>query len=706
MFSVGSTCRGLPFFQRVLQRFALATQFPPFSWSYRWLYGLAVSYCRRRLSRIRGVRAVYLRRGLAAGDPVYGLSDIDLLVMVDGDGEGRIAAQVRHEYRRLRRLIPMLGEGELALYRPDQFRRLFEHSPFYRNRFQTGRREWKRLWGEDVFRYLPADHDATPAPETWELLPAWRYLSQELLPEDPRPAYLRRYIAFKTLADAARAALAGEAHARPLSREAALLRAAARYPECSQLLRRAAGWRRRLLANSALPLDQIIDTFLWLAQKALPAGATSDRVRRRLRIAAADAAEFSCRLGREALPEIEAACAELESIERAVIIPRLSFESQAVVGLNPTHYSGATVDAFDLILTGPRIPPAASLRRFNQRLLPYRPVLNAFYSNRNLAVALHPVEGWTVKDPLSAPEIFAVRSTQPLGSQLELAGALEVDRLFEREDSLARRAQSLAALFAEPDVFRLPLRGFFTLFWETGRAAWLAAQEGSLEVPASAAQVAEALARLTPEAADTIRQIQDEYLKELQQKPSEATRYVHWAALYASRLPRRLETGSEALDIPVSPKTYLSISVLVVTRNRAPLLRRALETLARQQRPPDEVVVVDNASTDNTPEVVRSFARSLNVRLVTENTVGIPYARNTALKTAKGEIVTFLDDDCEAEPDWLGEIEKPFLKDPFVGAVGGTVLPIDQHTGVVAKFYRSRMRAAAGRSADTREQSH
>ena len=90
--------------QRLLQRVALATQFPPFSWFYRWVYALAVLDCRRRLSRLHGVRAVYLRRGLAAGDPVFGLSDIDLLVMVDNDDHGPTAARVRHQYLRPMRL--------------------------------------------------------------------------------------------------------------------------------------------------------------------------------------------------------------------------------------------------------------------------------------------------------------------------------------------------------------------------------------------------------------------------------------------------------------------------------------------------------------------------------------------------------------------------------------------------------------------------
>ena len=142
--------------KRLLQRVAVRTQFPPFVWLYRAIYALALRLCVRRLGRIRGVRSIYLRRGLASGRAVYGLSDIDLLVMVDKDADGGAAGRVRHQYGLLRSLIPMLPEEhELALYDPAQFRMLYERNSFYRYRFDKGRRDWRRLRGEDIFAILP-----------------------------------------------------------------------------------------------------------------------------------------------------------------------------------------------------------------------------------------------------------------------------------------------------------------------------------------------------------------------------------------------------------------------------------------------------------------------------------------------------------------------------------------------------------------------
>jgi hypothetical protein len=50
-----------------------------------------------------------------------------------------------------------------------------------------------------------------------------------------------------------------------------------------------------------------------------------------------------------------------------------------------------------------------------------------------------------------------------------------------------------------------------------------------------------------------------------------------------------------------------------------------------------------------------------------------------------------MDDDCVADPAWLREMEIPFLKDPNVGAVGGSVLPIEGQPELVSRFYESRM---------------
>jgi predicted nucleotidyltransferase len=687
--------------QPFLQSLAVLTQFPPFTWLYRRIYALAVRLCVRRLQRIRGVIAIYLRRGLASGRPLYGLSDIDLLVMVDGKQHNRVRAQVLYHYELLRRRIPMLPEGELALYNPEEFRTLYEQSPFYRQRFEQGRRHWQRLFGEDIFRNLPPP--LTPEEERslalQELSPAWYYLAQELTQEDARPLFLRRYVAYKSLAEAARAQVVSQGEDPGISREAGLQRALRNYPDLAPSLKVAQGLRRNLLSPKTIPLDALLDTFYSLTRGALAANFTENGVRRVLRLQPLPPEVFPLPGFEAALDAVKKACAAVEEVERAVLVPRLSFDSVAELGMDLEGLAGATLDALDLVLIGRRLPPAEKLRRFNSVLDPWQPLVNPYFCDLKAALALRPLPGRTVKTPAWDPEFFAcLSSAKPLNHNLEVAKATEVRRPFPRADALEQRARTLLALFHQREVFQINTRSFFTLFWEAGRGAWLAAQArqpGGIDVPVTSAQVMEALISLTPAVAPTLRQIHGEYCREAGTGPSEALRYINWARWYALHLEELLfSTGPATLDQPPPARTELTISVAIATRNRAQLLGTALQSLVDQVRPPDQVVVVDNASEDDTSAVALSFARQLNLTLLREETVGIPQARNQALKHCTGDLVAFFDDDCKAEPHWLLELEVPFLKDPHIGAVGGSLLPLTGQSELVAQFYDSRMSAA------------
>ncbi|HMV70359.1 MAG TPA: glycosyltransferase family A protein, partial [Myxococcota bacterium] len=133
------------------------------------------------------------------------------------------------------------------------------------------------------------------------------------------------------------------------------------------------------------------------------------------------------------------------------------------------------------------------------------------------------------------------------------------------------------------------------------------------------------------------------------------------------------------------------VSVIIITRDRAPLLRRALAALRDQRRAPDEVVVVDNGSSDDTPEVIREAAAWLPIVHVFEPIAGIPRARNAGAGAATGDLLCYTDDDATADPGWLAAIEDRFQRDPRIGLVGGETLPDDRQTGIIARFFREYM---------------
>jgi hypothetical protein len=689
--------------KRTMQRMVLGTQYVPFTSLYRLCYAIAIGFCVRRLRRIRGVRAIYLRRGLVQGRPLYGLSDIDLMVMVEGSLEGKAAALVRHQYDLLRRVVPMLPEpAELEIYNREHFAALSRWSPFYRNRFELGRHYWKRLYGDDVFTDLPPAGDTSRL--AWqELRPAWNHLAQEWEPSpaqgmDERSLFVRRYVAYKAIAEAARAALLAQGAGPSLSREVAVLNAATAFPEITDSVKAVLALRKRLLEAEPPPMDVLLPSFLSMARRALAATAEEPTVRRSLRILPYPVAGETVLLDPSAFAILDEACAELSGIEHAVLVPRLSFEAFATLDLAPVELAGATTDAFDLALVWRRLPSAEALRRFNARIATLHPRIAAFLCDGELAVSTRPMKGRAFKDCRNDPEFFAgLRAARPLSAHLEIAGAMEIERPFDLEGALEMRARTLLELFGKPEAFRLPVRSFLALFWEAARAACMAAQARApeVEVPVSSAQIMEALARHIPSEAPILREIHAEYRKEARGDASQAARYTHWAGQFALLLHERIFLpGSAAIRLPAQARAELKISVTIVTRNRAPMLRNALQSLVGQERPPDQVVVVDNASTDETVAVAQSFSGRLNMTLLHEDRVGIPIARNTSLRHCTGDIVALMDDDCVADKRWLAEIEQPFLRDPHIAAVGGRLAPIEGRRQLIARFYDVRMRAA------------
>ena len=117
-------------------------------------------------------------------------------------------------------------------------------------------------------------------------------------------------------------------------------------------------------------------------------------------------------------------------------------------------------------------------------------------------------------------------------------------------------------------------------------------------------------------------------------------------------------------------------SVVICTHNRADLVARAVEAALAQATPHGgEVIVVDNASTDATPDVLQALAMRLGaaVRVVREPRLGLSLARNRGLAEARGDVVAYLDDDAIPHAGWLAALTAPY-HDPHVVAVGGRIV--------------------------------
>jgi glycosyltransferase involved in cell wall biosynthesis len=120
-----------------------------------------------------------------------------------------------------------------------------------------------------------------------------------------------------------------------------------------------------------------------------------------------------------------------------------------------------------------------------------------------------------------------------------------------------------------------------------------------------------------------------------------------------------------------------SVTVIIATFNRAALLDECLEHLRFQNfLPGDEVIVVDNGSTDDTRGIVarRQAFFPVPMHLLRETVPGKSRAISRAVTFANGDILAFTDDDVNVSGDWL-EVIRGAMADPAVALVGGRVTP-------------------------------
>ena len=112
----------------------------------------------------------------------------------------------------------------------------------------------------------------------------------------------------------------------------------------------------------------------------------------------------------------------------------------------------------------------------------------------------------------------------------------------------------------------------------------------------------------------------------------------------------------------------MTISVIVCAYNEEAYIGPCLHSLVSQSRLPDEIIVIDNASSDRTGLVARQVA---GVRVVDEPRKGLVIARERGRQEARGDVLVYVDADCRAPKAWLERIERRFAGDARLIALSG-----------------------------------
>ena len=117
------------------------------------------------------------------------------------------------------------------------------------------------------------------------------------------------------------------------------------------------------------------------------------------------------------------------------------------------------------------------------------------------------------------------------------------------------------------------------------------------------------------------------------------------------------------------------VTVTIVTYNSGRFIKRCLESVLEQKYPKLEVVVVDNASTDGTVDILEPFADRCRLYYNDEN-LGFAAAQNQAIALAQGEFILTLNPDVLLLPNFVQALVDAAYMDPKAGTVCGKLLSI------------------------------
>jgi glycosyltransferase involved in cell wall biosynthesis len=118
----------------------------------------------------------------------------------------------------------------------------------------------------------------------------------------------------------------------------------------------------------------------------------------------------------------------------------------------------------------------------------------------------------------------------------------------------------------------------------------------------------------------------------------------------------------------------MKISLIITLKNEKETILELLNSILNQSKKPDELVIVDAGSIDNTVAIIRSFMKNktITTRVIINKNCNIAEGRNIAIKNAKFDLIAVTDGGVRLDKNWLQEITKPFNNDNKFEVVFGS----------------------------------
>lgn len=126
------------------------------------------------------------------------------------------------------------------------------------------------------------------------------------------------------------------------------------------------------------------------------------------------------------------------------------------------------------------------------------------------------------------------------------------------------------------------------------------------------------------------------------------------------------------------------VSVVIATYNMGQYINQAVDSILQQHWQNLEVIVVDDGSTDHTPDAMATYEGDSRINYIRTPNQGQPKAKNTGIRNTRGEFIAFCDADDLWEPTKL-TVQMPLFDNPNVGIVYSEVSNIDEHNNRYTK---------------------